>query len=104
MTSLLLMLVYFYNQRCSHLTLWVWYWWYKSVLCQSHDHLECFVVEWLTSWLTAQLKNLIDRFCEITGFTSKADEAYNIGPAAASQSYLRQDAIMHVAKQSGAQV
>ncbi|KAK7087457.1 hypothetical protein V1264_021507 [Littorina saxatilis] len=32
-----------------------------------------------------------------------ADEAYNIGPAAASQSYLRQDHIMNVAKQSGAQ-
>ncbi|XP_076472864.1 methylcrotonoyl-CoA carboxylase subunit alpha, mitochondrial-like [Babylonia areolata] len=32
-----------------------------------------------------------------------ADEAYNIGPPAASQSYLRQDVIMNVAKQSGAQ-
>ncbi|KAL8589469.1 hypothetical protein ACOMHN_061680 [Nucella lapillus] len=32
-----------------------------------------------------------------------ADEAYHIGPPAASQSYLRQDVIMNVAKQSGAQ-
>ena len=33
----------------------------------------------------------------------QADEAYNIGPAAASQSYLRQDKIIDVAKTSGAQ-
>ncbi|KAH3857632.1 hypothetical protein DPMN_100243, partial [Dreissena polymorpha] len=32
-----------------------------------------------------------------------ADEAYNIGPAAANQSYLCQDKIMTIAKQSGAQ-
>ncbi|WAR03542.1 MCCA-like protein [Mya arenaria] len=34
---------------------------------------------------------------------SMADEAYNIGPAAPSQSYLCQDKIMNVAKHSGAQ-
>ena len=39
-----------------------------------------------------------------TIMSRQADEAYNIGPPAASQSYLRQDAIMGVAKQSGAQV
>ena len=33
----------------------------------------------------------------------QADEAYNIGPAAANQSYLCQDKIMTIAKQSGAQ-
>lgn len=32
-----------------------------------------------------------------------ADEAYHIGPAVASQSYLRQDKILAVAKQAGAQ-
>ncbi|XP_033747906.1 LOW QUALITY PROTEIN: methylcrotonoyl-CoA carboxylase subunit alpha, mitochondrial-like [Pecten maximus] len=34
---------------------------------------------------------------------SMADEAYNIGPPAATQSYLRQDKIMKVVKESGAQ-
>ncbi|XP_060067117.1 methylcrotonoyl-CoA carboxylase subunit alpha, mitochondrial-like [Ylistrum balloti] len=34
---------------------------------------------------------------------SMADEAYNIGPPAATQSYLRQDKIMDVVKASGAQ-
>ena len=34
----------------------------------------------------------------------RADEAYCIGPAASSDSYLRQDKIIQVAKSSGAQV
>lgn len=34
----------------------------------------------------------------------QADEAYHIGPPAASESYLRQDKILNVAKLSGAQV
>ena len=34
----------------------------------------------------------------------QADEAYNIGPPAAAESYLRQDKILDVAKKSGAQV
>ena len=33
----------------------------------------------------------------------QADEAYRIGPAAASQSYLCQDKIMAITKQSGSQ-
>lgn len=33
----------------------------------------------------------------------QADEAYNIGPATATQSYLCQDKIISIAKQSGAQ-
>jgi biotin carboxylase len=34
----------------------------------------------------------------------QADEAYNIGPAASAESYLRSDKIIEVAKKSGAQV
>ena len=35
-------------------------------------------------------------------FVSEADEAYRIGPAATSQSYLQMDTILEVVKASGA--
>ena len=34
----------------------------------------------------------------------QADEAYNIGPAASQESYLRMDKIVEVAQKTGAQV
>ena len=40
----------------------------------------------------------------VRGHRIQADEAYNIGPATAADSYLRMDRILDVARRTGAQV
>ncbi len=65
-------------------------------------HGEETVVEWLSS--KSRTLFSADCACLFVCLRAQADEAYCIGPPPSSESYLRQDRIMEVAKATGAQV